>query len=167
MDDSLSHAVWLSAELAAWTLVLHLLTGVVFAALLLHQRWWASVLDGLVMLPLIFPPIVLGFALLFVLGRQGWIGSSLATVGIELVFSFHGLLLAAWLAGLPLMVKSIEGLCNIFSVNSQNFVPIINRSFSNKSFPSTTPHLALPVMLIPVSGRILSWEKYSLLACDA
>jgi molybdate transport system permease protein len=108
VDESLTHAISLSAELAAWTVILHVFTGVLFAWLLLQQRWWAVLVDWLVMLPLIFPPIVLGFALLFVLGRQGWIGSSLATLGIQLVFSFQGLLLGAWLAGLPLIVKTIE-----------------------------------------------------------
>ena len=107
-DDTLTHAVRLSAELAVWTLVLQLMSGVLLAWLLTHKAWWVGFVDVLVLLPLIFPPIVLGFALLFVLGRQGFIGAELAQWGISLVFSFGGLLIAAWLSGLPLMVKTLQ-----------------------------------------------------------
>ncbi len=165
MDDSLFHAVWLSAELAAWTLALHLLTGVVFAALLLQQRWWASVLDGLVMLPLIFPPIVLGFALLFVLGRQGWIGSSLATLGIELVFSFQGLLLAAWLAGLPLMVKTIEAALRALPKSYTEAAYCLGYSFWQTFWRVLLPNVKLAVMvgLLLALGRSIGEVGLSLM----
>jgi molybdate transport system permease protein len=63
----------------------------------------------LVSLPLVFPPIAIGFFLLLLLGRRGPVGAPLhTTFGWDLVFSFPGLILAAFIAGLPLVVKPIQ-----------------------------------------------------------
>lgn len=68
-----------------------------------------SLLDFLVTLPLIFPPIATGFLLLMLLGRRSCIGSWLKTVfDVELIFSFWGVALAAFIAGLPLIVKQVQ-----------------------------------------------------------
>ena len=72
----------------------------------------ASVWDGLaplvLSLPLIFPPIALGFFLLLMLGRYGWLNRRLPDIWrIDLVFSFSALVVAAFVAGLPLMVKPV------------------------------------------------------------
>lgn len=64
-----------------------------------------SVLDFLVTLPLVFPPIATGFILLVLLGRSGPVGRILP---VDLVFSFWGVVLAAFVAGLPLMVRPVE-----------------------------------------------------------
>lgn len=70
---------------------------------------WASCLDFLVTLPLVFPPIATGFLLLLLLGRRSAVGGFLASrAGVEMVFSFWGVALAAWLAGLPLIVKPVQ-----------------------------------------------------------
>lgn len=64
-----------------------------------------SVVDFLVTVPLVFPPIATGFILLMLLGRNGPLGRVLP---IDVVFSFPGLVLASVIAGLPLMVKPVE-----------------------------------------------------------
>ncbi len=64
-----------------------------------------GVIDFLVTMPLVFPPIATGFALLLLLGRDGPLGKAL---GLELVFNFQGVALASFVAGLPLMVKPVE-----------------------------------------------------------
>lgn len=70
---------------------------------------WLSLLDFVVTLPLIFPPIATGFLLLMLLGRRSCIGSWLKTVfGVELIFSFWSVVLAAFIAGLPLIVKQVQ-----------------------------------------------------------
>ncbi len=75
-------------------------------------RWrgpLASLLDFLITLPLIFPPIATGFLLLLLLGRRGPFGQILShTMGIEIVFSFWGVALASFVAGLPLIVKPVQ-----------------------------------------------------------
>ena len=68
-----------------------------------------AVLDMLVSLPLILPPMAVGFALLLLLGRQGPLGGPLLRwLDVELVFSFPGLVLAAFTAGIPLMVRPVQ-----------------------------------------------------------
>jgi molybdate transport system permease protein len=68
-----------------------------------------AALDLLVSLPLILPPMAVGFALLLLFGRQGPLGAPLLRwLDVELVFSFPGLVLAAFTAGIPLMVRPVQ-----------------------------------------------------------
>ena len=79
-------------------------------ALVLSRPGWPgrSLLRAVVSLPLIFPPIALGFFLLLMLGRYGWLNRWLPDFWrIDLVFSFSALVVAAFVAGLPLMVKPV------------------------------------------------------------
>lgn len=64
-----------------------------------------SVADFLTVMPLVFPPIATGFLLLMVLGRNSPVGRMLP---LDIVFAFPGLVLAAVLAGLPLVAKPVE-----------------------------------------------------------
>jgi len=84
--------------------------GVLLGYLLGHwQGHWISVLDFLITLPLIFPPIATGFLLLILLGRRSSIGIYLqSTMGLEIIFSFWSVVLAAFIAGLPLIVKQVQ-----------------------------------------------------------
>jgi len=68
-----------------------------------------AALDFLVSLPLVLPPMAVGFFLLLLLGREGVLGASLQRwFGLEIVFGFPGLALAAVTAGIPLMVRPIQ-----------------------------------------------------------
>ncbi len=65
--------------------------------------------EGLISLPLVFPPIAIGFFLLLLLGRRGALGAVLHdNMGVDLVFSPLGVYLAALIAGLPLIVKPVQ-----------------------------------------------------------
>ena len=65
--------------------------------------------DILVTLPMIFPPMALGFFLLLVLGKNGPLGSILLKVfGTKVIFTFWGVLIAVFTVGLPFMVKSVQ-----------------------------------------------------------
>lgn len=99
----------LSLKVACAALFLHLVFGVAIGYLLSRKKLvFRGVLDALVTLPLVFPPIATGFFLLLLLGRSGWIGSVLEAWGIEVIFGFWGVLIAAFVAGLPLMVKPVQ-----------------------------------------------------------
>lgn len=68
-----------------------------------------AVLDFLVSLPLVLPPMAVGFFLLLLLGREGPFGIALDRLfGLQIVFGFPGLALAAITAGIPLMVRPIQ-----------------------------------------------------------
>jgi molybdate transport system permease protein len=68
-----------------------------------------SVLDGLVHLPLVLPPVLIGFLLLLVFGRRGLIGAWLEqTFGVRLAFTAEGASLATAVMSFPLMVRAIR-----------------------------------------------------------
>ncbi len=70
--------------------------------------WVTALINGLVYLPLILPPVVTGYVLLILFGRMGPIGSLLAKVGIVFAFDWTGAALAAGLMAFPLMVRAIQ-----------------------------------------------------------
>jgi molybdate transport system permease protein len=70
--------------------------------------WVTALVNGLVYLPLILPPVVTGYVLLGLFGRMGPIGSALAKVGIVFAFDWTGAALAAGLMAFPLMVRAIQ-----------------------------------------------------------
>ena len=75
-----------------------------------RKRFWGhGLLNGLVHLPLVLPPVVTGYLLLVVFGRQGAVGSLLYDLfGITLAFRWAGAALAAGIMGFPLMVRAIR-----------------------------------------------------------
>jgi molybdate transport system permease protein len=67
------------------------------------------IVDILTTLPMIFPPMALGFFLLLLLGKNGLFGAFLLQVfGLRMIFTFWGILFAAFIVGLPFMVKSVQ-----------------------------------------------------------
>jgi molybdate transport system permease protein len=98
--------MWLTLRVLAVAGALHLAAGVLLGYYLTGGKTWLrSVVDFLVTLPLVFPPIATGFVLLLLLGRNGPVGVYITD---SLVFSFSGLVIASFVAGLPLMVKPVE-----------------------------------------------------------
>nr|WP_207144018.1 ABC transporter permease subunit [Thiococcus pfennigii] len=101
--------MWLSLQVAGVVLALFLPVGIGLGYLLSRPVPLRGLLDALVSLPLVFPPIAIGFFLLLVFGRHGPLGAPLQQAfGWDLVFSFPALVLAAFIAGLPLVVKPIQ-----------------------------------------------------------
>ncbi len=101
-----SGPLWLTLRVLAVSGTLHLAAGLLLGYYLTGRKTGVrSVVDFLVSLPLVFPPIATGFVLLLLLGRNGVLGRLLPT---GIVFSFSGVVLASFVAGLPLMVKPVE-----------------------------------------------------------
>ncbi|PTM43498.1 molybdate ABC transporter permease subunit [Bosea sp. 124] len=114
MSDWLSPEEWtavrLSLLVATTAMLASLPFGLAIALLLARGRFWGkSVLDALVHLPLILPPVVTGYLLLIGFGRRGPIGIFLHDwFGIVLSFRWTGAVLAAAVMGFPLMVRAIR-----------------------------------------------------------
>jgi len=108
-DPGVYSPIWLSVKIALAATVLHLFFGVGIGYLLSREQLpLRGVLDALVTLPLVFPPIATGFFLLLLFGRDGWFGAPLGGVGVEVIFTYWGVLLAAFVAGLPLIAKPVQ-----------------------------------------------------------
>lgn len=103
-------AVHLSLKVAIVATLVSLPIGIAVAMVLARNRFWGhSLLNGLVLLPLILPPVVTGYILLILFGRRGPIGAFLAdTFGIVFSFRWTGAALACGVMGFPLMVRAIR-----------------------------------------------------------
>jgi molybdate transport system permease protein len=109
-DQSLAYPALLTLKVCLITLAAHLFLGLGCGWALAQPRWpGRTLLDVLITLPLIFPPLALGFLLLVLLGRRSVVGGWMdEQFGLSFVFSVEGVILASIVAGLPLVVKPIE-----------------------------------------------------------
>jgi molybdate transport system permease protein len=100
--------LWLTLKVAGVATLLSFLVGVILAFLVARSRFWGREgVDSLCTLPLVMPPTVLGYYLIVVIGRRGWLGRWLQeTWGISLIFTWQGAALAAAVVSLPLIYKS-------------------------------------------------------------
>lgn len=100
-------ALGLSLKVAGWATALNLLLGVGVGFLLARVSFpGRDLLDTMLTLPMVMPPTVLGYYLLVVLGRRGWLGSWLQeTFGINLIFTWQGAVIAATIVAFPLVFK--------------------------------------------------------------
>ena len=105
-----AEALALSLRVAAWSVLCSLPLGILVAYLLARCRFWGKTLiDGLVHLPLVVPPVVVGYLLLLLLGRRGPVGAWLNDwFGITVIFTWKGAAIAAAVMAFPLMVRSIR-----------------------------------------------------------
>ena len=103
-------AALLSLQVATASVFVSLPMAIAIAWLLVRYRFPGRVLlDGLVSLPLVVPPVVVGYLLLMAFGRRGPIGSLLEEwFGIVFAFRWEGAVLASVVMGFPLMVRSIR-----------------------------------------------------------
>jgi molybdate transport system permease protein len=103
-------AVRLSLRVATVATSASLVPGIFVAMALARGRFRGrTLLDGLVLLPLVLPPVVTGYLLLILLGRRGLIGAFLAEhLGIVFSFRWTGAALACAVMGFPLMVRAIR-----------------------------------------------------------
>jgi len=105
-----AEALSLSLKVATWSVAISLPFGIAIAWLLARTRFpGRMLLDGIVHLPLVVPPVAVGYLLLVTLGRQGVIGGWLfETFGVTLVFTWQGAAIAAAVMSFPLMVRAVR-----------------------------------------------------------
>jgi len=103
-------AVHLSLKVSFWAMTASLVPGILIALLLARGRFWGrSLLNGIVHLPLVMPPVVTGYLLLLTFGRKAPLGAFLAdNFGIVFSFRWTGAALACAIMGFPLMVRAIR-----------------------------------------------------------
>jgi molybdate transport system permease protein len=106
--DAAWTALGLSLKVAGWATALDLLLGVAVAFVLARCRFFGrELLDAVLTLPMVLPPTVLGYYLLVLIGKRGWLGRWLhETFGINLIFTWQGAVIAAAIVVFPLVLKS-------------------------------------------------------------
>jgi len=100
--------LWLTLRIASCATLIAFAFAVAFAWLTARFAFWGrDFLDAVLTLPLVMPPTVLGYYLIVVWGRNGWLGSWLhAHLGLSLMFTWQGAVLAATVVAFPLLFKS-------------------------------------------------------------
>ena len=103
-------ALRLSVRIAAWSTAISLPLAAVAAYVLARYRFWGKeVLNALLHMPLVLPPVVTGYLLLVLLGRRGLVGAWLEeTFGLVFAFRWIGAVVAAAVVAFPLMVRPIR-----------------------------------------------------------
>jgi len=149
--------ILLSLKVALVSVALSLPPAIAVAYLLARAEFPGKMLlDAVVHLPLVLPPVVVGFALLLLFGRHGPIGAWLDRwFGVVLVFRWTGAALAAAIMGFPLMVRAIRLSFSAIDRRFETVARTLGGSRLSVFFSVTLP-LALPGL---VTGAVLSFAR--------
>jgi len=103
-------AIFNSLWVASAALLVSLPAGVALGWLLARKRFPGKMLlEVLVLLPLVMPPVVTGYILLVAFSRRGWLGSAIHRwLGADVLFTGKAMVIAAAVVGLPLLVRSVR-----------------------------------------------------------
>ncbi len=102
-------AVWLSIKVALTATVISVPFGFAAAYYLVFSRLRGKlVVEGVINLPLVLPPVVVGYLLLLLLGQSGWIGRILNEMNLRVIFTSAGAVIASVVVGFPLLVRAIR-----------------------------------------------------------
>ncbi|WP_428416226.1 molybdate ABC transporter permease subunit [Methylibium sp.] len=148
-------ALWLSLQVATAATLATLPVALLLALALARGRWRGkALLEALVNLPLVLPPVVIGYALLVGFGRHGPLGRWLNDwFGITFVFTFRGAVLAAAVMALPLMVRAVRQALEAVDLGLEDAARTLGASRLD-AFASVTLPLAAPGLL---SGAVLGF----------
>jgi molybdate transport system permease protein len=151
--ESVRLSVYVSALAVAGTLPL----GIALGWLLARRDFWGKILvETVVTLPLVLPPVVTGYLLLVSFGRQGWLGGLLEDwLGLRVVFTWKGAALASGIMAFPLMVRPIRLAFSSIDPRLEAASRTLGAS-SLETFWRVTLPLALPGI---VAGCILAFAR--------
>lgn len=152
-----TEAILLSLRVASWSVILSLPLALATALLLARYDFpGKTLLDGLVHLPLVLPPVVMGYLLLLLLGRRGPLGAWLEqTFGIVLAFRWSGAVVAAAVMSFPLMVRPIRLSLEAIDCGLEEAAGTLGAS-RPWIFVTITLPLALPGLL---AGAVLGFAR--------
>lgn len=146
----------LSLQVAGLATVLSAAAGILIAAALAGRRHpLANLLDAGINLPLVLPPTVLGYYLLVALGARSPLGIWLESLGIRLVFTWQGAVIAASIVALPLIVQSTKAAIEAVEPSLQDVARTLGRSEA-AIFLSVTLPLAWRGLL---AGSMLAFSR--------
>ena len=157
LSDAEIAALMISLKVSFWSLLFALPLAVALGWLLARREFRGKLLvNAFLTLPLVLPPVVTGFVLLILLGKQGWIGSWLnAWFGIEIAFRWTGAAVAAGVMAFPLIVRPIRLSFEAVDLRLEQAAATLGagrwRRFATISLP-----LAMPGVL---AGAVLGFAK--------
>ena len=150
-------ALALSLKVGVWASLASLPFAIGVAWVLARKRFWGhGLLNALVHLPLVVPPVVVGYVLLVVFGRTGAIGAwAYEVFGISLAFNWKGAALAAAVMAFPLMVRAMRLSLEAIDPGLERAARTLGASPARVFFTITLP-LMLPGI---VTGLVLAFAR--------
>lgn len=101
--------IQLSFKVASLSLLINLIPAILVGFWLARCEFWGkSLVETVIFLPLVTPPVVSGYLLLILFGNQGVLGKYLSQFGLEFAFNYKGAVLASAVMGFPLIVQSVR-----------------------------------------------------------
>ncbi|MFG6953988.1 molybdate ABC transporter permease subunit [Burkholderia pseudomallei] len=154
------HDAWvpllLSLKVAGWATALDLVLGVAAGYALARWRSGArDVVDSLLTLPLVLPPTVLGYYLLVLLDRRGVLGAWLDRIGIQLVFTWQGAVIASMVVAFPLILKSARAAFEAVDPQLERAARTLGISETGIFFRVTLPLAARGIL----AGALLAFAR--------
>ncbi len=102
--------IWISLKTATTATIITFFLGIIAAWWMLNYRGkFKGLIEGLLTAPLVLPPTVVGFLLLLLLGKNGFIGQILDFFGVKIIFSWYATVIASTVVAFPLMYKTALG----------------------------------------------------------
>ncbi len=134
-------ALALSLKVALWATGLDLVLGVAAGFALARWRFpGRELVDSILLLPMVLPPTVLGYYLLVVIGRRGWLGGWLEReFGIHLIFTWQGAVLAATVVAFPFVCKSARAAFETVDVQFEEAAKVLGLAGPAIFFRITLP----------------------------
>ena len=143
--------LWISLKVALTATVFTFFFGIYAAHKVARLRRGKGVIDGLLTLPMVLPPTVVGFFLLVIFGKNGLLGQFLANISLSVVFTWQGAVIAATVVSFPLMYRAARG---AFEQMDQNLIYAARtlgmserRIFWRITLPSCWPGVAAGTVL--------------------
>ncbi len=151
------NALALSLKVGLLSTLCCLPPGVFFGWLLARKQFWGkAILDAVLHLPLVLPPVVVGYLLLTALSRKGLIGRWLEdSLGIQLAFTWQGAALAAAVVSFPLMVRAIRLAVELVDARLEQAAANLGAN-PGRVFRTITLPLAMPGI---VTGTVLCFAR--------
>ncbi|MCU0548506.1 MAG: molybdate ABC transporter permease subunit [Leptolyngbya sp. Prado105] len=148
--------LWISLKVAAFATIFTFFTGIAVAYWMLNYRGKGkSLLEGLFISPLILPPTVVGFLLLLIFGKNGFVGQLLMSIDFSIVFTWSGAVITATVVAFPLMYRTALG---AFEQIDESFLAVARTLGASEwtVFRRILFPLALPGVL---AGAVLAFAR--------
>ena len=157
---SLSPVEFQALTLSLWVAMVSVVVSLPFATavayVLARRRFWGhGLLNALVHLPLVLPPVVTGYLLLVAFGRRGIFGPTLEALGLQLAFTSAGAAVAAAVMAFPLIVRAIRLALEAVDPKLEEAASTLGAS-AVKVFVFVTLPLSLPGIL---AGAVVGFAK--------
>ena len=150
-------ALSLSLQVACWSVAASIIPAIAVAWVLARKNFpGKAVVDAIIHLPLVLPPVAVGLGLLLLLGRNGVIGRWLHdSIGIDIAFTWKAAAIAAAVMGFPLMVRSIRLAMELVDTRIEQAARTLGASPARVLCTITLP-LAAPGLL---AGAVLAFAR--------